>query len=384
MPAGAAGMQESGFCECKDSCGFDAKSENELRQGIVIPVGEMNSKSPTIEGFRAAFKRPAIACVEVAWRWSVGLVASALIAFGAIEYLDSLGVSRGDELLLGSRQPFLIGRAIVHIFRGTISRAAAAAMVGALGITVLWIVAGALGRSTTVRALLRYFRSVDAASGTIAADTGEISTGIGPLAVLNFLRVVASLAALLALVGTIVIGSLVSPQRGGGAAVIFIALALLAGLIGVIWAELNWTLSFAAIFTVRNGAGAMGALRESIAFMSDRKGSIFAVSAWNGILHLVAFVSASTASSVLVALVQIAPGRIIVAGMWVVTLAYFAIVDWLYIARLAGYIFAAEMPEITVASVSMKQRDRPSAPEQGAVDQSELILSDLPGLAFEP
>lgn len=344
----------------------------------------MNSKSPTIEGFRAAFKRPGIACAEIAWRWSVGLTGSALIAFGAIEYLDSVGVSWGDELLLGSRQPFLTGRAIVHIFRGTIGRAAMAAMVGGLGIMVLWIMAGALGRSTTMRGLLRYFRSLDDGSGMISGDTSEVSTGVGPLAVLNFLRVVAGLAALLAVVGTIVIGSLGSAQKGGGAAVIFIALTLLAGLIGVIWAELNWTLSLAAIFVVRNGAGAIGALRESVAFVSDRKGAIFAVSAWNGILHLVAFVSASTASSILLALVRVVPGRIIIAGMCVVTLAYFAIVDWLYIARLAGYIFAAEMPEMAVASRSMNLRDRPSAPEHSAVDQSELILSDLPGLALEP
>src|SRR5579862_3263333 len=343
----------------------------------------MNSKSPTIEGFRAAFKRPAIACAEVAWRWGVGLVAGALIAFGALEYLDSLGVSGGDQLLLGSRHPFLIGRAIEHIFRGTISRAAMAAMLGALGIMALWIVAGALGRSTTVRALLRYFRSVDDGSGMVSGGQGEISTEVGPLVVLNFLRAVAVLAVLLATVGTVLIGALVSPQNGEGSAVIFVALTLLAGLIGVIWAELNWMLSLAAIFAVRNSAGAMDALRETVAFMSDRKGAIFAVSAWNGILHLVAFVSASTVASVLLAFVQIVPGKIIVAGICGVTLAYFAIVDWLYIARLAGYIFAAEMPDVAIASTSMGQGDRPSAPERSAVDQTELILSDVPGLAFE-
>lgn len=339
----------------------------------------MKSRSPTIEGFRAAFKRPAIACAEVAWRWGVGLVASALIAFGAIEYLDSLGVSESDELLLGSRQPFLIGRAVAHIFRGTIQRAVIAVMLAATGIMVLWMVVGAFGRSATVRALLRYFHSGDEVSG---AETSNRSTGVWAVAIFNFFRVVAGLAALLAIAGAVVIGSLVSPQKDAGAAIMFIALTLLAGLIGMIWAELNWMLSLASIFAVRDGEGAMAALRATVAFVSDRKGAVFAVSTWSGMLHLVVFFAASTVASVLLAMVQIVPAKLIVAAICLVTLGYFAIVDWLYVARLAGYIFAAETPDEAVAPKATDPSDRPGVFEQSAVDQSELILSDLPGLAF--
>src|SRR5882672_9908033 len=113
--------------------------------------------SPTAEGFRAAFRRPSLTLAEITWRWAVGATASALFLFGLIEYLRTLPVNNAELLFLRTRQPVLIGQAIAHILRGSLERAVLAAMLAAIALTCLWMIAAALGRIATVRALLDYF-----------------------------------------------------------------------------------------------------------------------------------------------------------------------------------------------------------------------------------
>jgi hypothetical protein len=92
----------------------------------------------------------------------------------------------------------------------------------------------------------------------------------------------------------------------------------------------------------------------------------------------VVFSVGTTVASLPLAFVQVAPGRLIIAAVILVTLAYFAVVDWLYIARLAGYVCIAEMPEALA-----ERSPLPAPPPQTSVDRDEPILSDLPNLALE-
>jgi hypothetical protein len=113
------------------------------------------------------------------------------------------------------------------------------------------------------------------------------------------------------------------------------------------------------------------------------------VSTWTGLAHFVVFSVATTAVSLPLALIQITPSRLVIAGVLVVALAYFAVVDWLYIARLAGYICIAEMPEALASSATLHvpptsgQQFVTSAPSRTTIDREEPILSDVPNLAVE-
>jgi hypothetical protein len=122
----------------------------------------------------------------------------------------------------------------------------------------------------------------------------------------------------------------------------------------------------------------LGATSAAVSFFRKRSGPVFAVSTWTGLAHLVAFSVATTAVSVPLAFIQIAPWRLVIAGVMLVTLAYFAVVDWLYMARLAGYVFITEMPEALAASGPM-----PAPSPQTSIDREEPILSDVPGLVVE-
>src|SRR5450432_1681425 len=100
--------------------------------------------SPTAEGFRAVFRRPSLTFAEISWRWCVGATATALFFFGLFEYLSTLPVSGRELLLLRSRQPYLVGQAIVRILHGSANRAVMSLMVAALLLGFLWILAASL------------------------------------------------------------------------------------------------------------------------------------------------------------------------------------------------------------------------------------------------
>jgi hypothetical protein len=337
--------------------------------------------SPTIEGFRAAFRRPSLTFAEIAWRWSLGATAAALIFFYCIEYLDTLPVTHADATLLSTRQPALVGRAIVHIFNGSRSRAVLAALLGMLALSLVWMVAASLGRFATVRALLAFFHE-DVACNVSPGVSSREPRSLGALINLNFLRSAVALSVILAFCGAAILVSFVSTKtnpRPGLSFVLFLPICALIFLAG--WA-LNWWLSLAGIFAVRNGEDAVAAITAAVAFSREHLGSVLAVSTWTGLAHLVAFSIATTVVSFPLAFIQVAPMRLVMLGVIVVTIAYFAVADWLYIVRLAGYVYIAEMPDALITALPAPPRGD-IAPVQTVIDRDELILSDLPNLALE-
>jgi hypothetical protein len=386
----------------------------------------MSRISPTLEGFRAVFRRPSLTLAEISWRWTVGGASTALFSFLFLEYLDTLPVTNGDLLLLRTRQPVLIGQAFGHIFHGSLSRVVMAGLVATVALTLLWIFAASVGRATTVRSLTDYFadRTQEANNGQTPdplaspVATPEPSRPLGSLLRLNFLRAAVALAAILGFIGAAIVVNLISvsfsssatsaqvtsagsPPPDPGSGLAFLLLFPLAGLIFLAWSGLNWLLSLAGVFAVRDAGDApqdaLGALSVAVAFCRDRGGAAFAVTTWTGLAHLTVFVLATTVVSMPLSLARIAPGWVLLAGVIVVTLAYFAVADWLYMARLAGYICIAEMPEALLTPPPLLSAPplapppmpgsggelAPDAPPETTVDRDEPILSDVPNLAVE-
>ncbi len=363
--------------------------------GILVNEQErMSEPSPTIEGFRAAFRRPALTFAEIAWRWTIGATTAALFIFYCIEFLDTLPVTNADSVLLSTRQPMLVGKAIAHILRGSLNRAIFAALFAALALCLLWIIAASMGRLATVRALLTYFRreACETSATIVSRSTNEddVSTKaydagkprpIRALIDLSFLRAAVFLAMILGFAGAAILVSSISSKanpRSGLSVVLFFPVAGLICMAG--WA-LNWWLSMAGIFAARDGEDALAALSAAVTVSRERTASVCAVSIWTGLAHLVAFSIATTAVSLPLAFIRVAPSRIVIAGIILVTLTYFAVADWLYMARLAGYVCIAEMPDALAASAPMPAPQL--EPAQATIDRDEPILSDLPNLAVE-
>lgn len=339
-----------------------------------------------MEGFRAAFRRPSLTLAEIVWRWSVGGTATVLFFFGLFEFLQTLPVSKRELLFLRSRQPYLVGQAMAHILHGSMSRAVISAIVAALLLALLWMLAASVGRITTVRYLLEYFRKrFDAVLGVSsvgekdASSSGQTNSFIALLR-LHFLRATVVLAAALCVVGAAILAGFASPDSNPQPGVAFFLFLPLAALITFIAWALNWFLSLAAMLAVRDDEDVVGALAAAAALCQERTGAVFAVSSWTGLAHLVLFSAATTVVSVPLGLARILPGRVIVLAIILVSLVYFAVADWLYIARLAGYVCIAEMPEAILAP---QPPPIPPEPVQSSIDRDEPILSDIPGLIVE-
>src|SRR5207248_7995896 len=120
----------------------------------------MAQPTPTIEGFRTIFRRPALGFAEVTWRWTFGAAGWALLILSVFEYLNSLPVTSGDVFFLRTRHPFLVSQAVAHITAGSGERVAAATIVVALALAILWIICSSIGRAATIQPLLDYFANV--------------------------------------------------------------------------------------------------------------------------------------------------------------------------------------------------------------------------------
>jgi hypothetical protein len=332
----------------------------------------MTSRSPTLEGFRVMFRWPSLGFAEIAWRWSFGAAAGLLVALSCFEYLNTLPVTRGDSLLLRTRQPALISQAVGNIVRGSGTRLIEAFIVLALALTVGWILVAALARAATLKALLAHFREKFEPPGQSAIWR------LDPFLGLNFLRAAATLAAVVGGFAGFVLGGMASTQAEDAPEAIFLIAMSIAGLVWLAWSAVNWLLSLAAIFVVARGRDTFGAISDAVDLLRRRSGAMFAVGTCFGLAHALAFVLASMASAFPLGLATVLPGWMVMGGLTALTLLYFAVADFLYMGRLAAYVAILELPETPVSSAL------PSAfsPQPGEnVDSSELILSDVPAPA---
>ncbi|MBZ5721983.1 MAG: hypothetical protein LAO03_16550 [Acidobacteriia bacterium] len=334
------------------------------------------------------FRRPLLGLAEISWRWSVGLATVLLGTFSFLEYLDTLPVNAAELLLLRSRQPALISQALARIFKGTAPRFVLATMVVGAGLALAWIVIAAFGRAATVRALLSYFREFTDDSQPVSLPfpvPQDSNWRLAPLLGLNFFRVSMTLAAAVGCLGAMLLAGSTSSKSDpapGSATLIFLMLLML---VWLTWTVVNWFLSLAAVFVVADGCDTFAAIAAAVRLCRNRAGSVFAAGTWFGLAHLVAFFIATSVVAFPLALARVLPGGVVFGGVLLVTLLYFAVVDFLYTGRLAAYVAIVELPP----PMPVVSPPPPPLPPQDSsqlaldlrtcVDRDELILSDLAG-----
>ena len=215
-----------------------------------------------------------------------------------------------------------------------------------------WIIIASLGRAATLKTLIEYLRR----------SHGRVR--LTSLLALNALRAVTFLAAAVGIVGALLAARAASSSADpspGSALLIFWMLIML---VGLACSLLNWYLSLAAIFVVKDGASTFAALAAAIDLCRSRTGSIAAALTWFGVAHTAVFVVASSAAAVPLGFSEVLPGGVVLGGLLLVALLYFAAVDFLYVGRLAAYVFMIEEPTALPLPAS-----------------DDDILSDIPGLS---
>ena len=358
----------------------------------------LKSRSPILEGFRVMFRQPALGMAEISWRWSLGAVACLLLSFTFLQYLSTLPVTSADLLLLRTRQPVLISQAIAHIFRGSGFRFVVAMMVAVAALAAGWIVTASVARAATLKWLVEYFRGIRDESSGIGVERQELRAwrrgGIRSLTGLNFLRVASTIAAAVGCIGATILAGFVSSPKDPQPGLVFLLFVPLVCLVWLLWSVLNWFLSLASVFVMRDGRDAFGGLAAAVGLCRERMGTVSAVGFWFGLAHVVAFVVATSVVAFPLALAAVLPGGVVLGGVLLVSLLYFAVVDFLYGGRLAAYVAIAEFPPAPPTAVAAKVilpvnvepetglllagETRPSCVSTESLISEDDILSDIP------
>lgn len=328
----------------------------------------MNPFSPTAHGFRLIFRRPAIPMAEIAWRWSfVAAVWFLGIAF-IFEYFDTLPVRALDRLLLITRQPVLIGRALQRIFHGSAFRFTEATVILGTALLIAWVFFASFGRAATVKSVLEELKldQRDSAHSPLAS-----------LIALNWLRAAVALAALVGIAGALLVANSVWASTRLSAADGVRLFGLILFVVLLAWGVLNWWLSTAAIFVVTEASRALPAITATTRFCLESPAAVFSTGAFFGLTHLGAFVAAwGAALSLLGMTAAVGPWPVLFLEL-IIVVGYCGIADFLYIGRLAAYVSIIRADEMPVQAVITAAP--PSTPEnRSTVDQDELILSDVP------
>ena len=205
------------------------------------------------------------------------------------------------------------------------------------GIAAIWILAASIGRAATLNALL------DKSGAREAGRPRPAAASVRSLLGLNFLRAAATLAAIIGYGGTVAVAALALPAEPQYAGVAVLVWLFLAAAVAVGWTVVNWFLSLAAIFVVKEGKSTFDAVRASVELLRRKPRGYVATASWFGFFRSMALVAAIVLSLLAAGAPNGVVAAVIVAA---VALAYFAAVDWMYVARLAAFLQLAE-PEVS-------------------------------------
>lgn len=293
----------------------------------------MSATSPIRTGFDRVARQPALPLAEISWRWCFAAAAWFIGIVGFLEYLNSVPVSWRERLLLESSDPLLAFAALVHALRGSALRFALGVVLAGAAIAMLWMLASALGRLITLKALLPSARKA-----------------YGALFGLSFLRAALFLAALLAAVAGLILAGFAAPS--GDAAPSLVVAAVLWACIWLVWALLNWLLCVAAIFAVRDGNDAFGSIASAVDLVRGAFGECVLASLPFVLLHYLAL-AAAVASGLLIfdLMARLSPNA--AWALVAVAFAYFAYTDFLYITRLAAYVALAGGDALIVPATNL-------------------------------
>jgi len=280
--------------------------------------------NPITQGLRFIARDPLIFMMEILWRWSFGLLACLLLFAAGAMLLGPLPVVKRLPEVWRSHDLQFVSAILVSIVFSLGSKLVVAAVAVSIGIALIWAILSGLARSIIVKRLrigvtLLRFRSIMALQFLrgfltwfcgmflIAAVVGEISIathGPKPDLLLFYLMAMPSIA-----------------------------------LISGFWLVTNWYLTLAAIFG-RDGQSFRGAFRQARQTVrlqrSDFAGTGFVFLLFRIVVLLVAVAICGLTSK----MAGSAPETYFTL-VTVVSLAYFAISDFLYISRMAAYLALA-------------------------------------------
>jgi hypothetical protein len=295
----------------------------------------MTENSPIRAGFAAVHNDPAIAVIEIAWRWTFGLIGTVFLLIGTRVFLSELKLSEGDEQALRGHDPTMIAAALMHVLQqgGVLQNFFGILAAVVIPSAIVWIIGATVGRAATLRRFLR-----------------SCPVNVRAIFALTTARVAVLAAAVLAWYVWMFICAFLTITPEHANYPLYLLLSMLAlPAIGIAWGLLNWILSLAPIVAVGENSSATESFRHAVLLARCQRSQFFSISRWLGLPRLAAMMIALIFAVIVLAAVDSAA----VAGVaiTIITLAYCGFADYLYVVRLAAYAqIARELPIATAAT----------------------------------
>jgi len=281
--------------------------------------------NPITQGLRAVTRDPAIFLVEILWRWSFAILACLLVAGVGVMLLGPLHVGHAWDTAWRSRDPQRMGQLVLAVLLLLGMKVIVIAAIAVpLSIALLWGIFSALGRFVTVKRL----------------RTGLTSLRFRSIFALQLLRAFIGWLCLVLLFAAM-FGEALIATRGPQPDLLLYYLMVLPSVVVIssFWLTVNWYFSLAAIFG-REGQSFRGALRQARQTVRQQR-SDFAGTGFVFLLFRVVILLIATAICGLTSGMVGSSPQSYFTLLIIVSLAYFAIADFLYMARMAAYLALA-------------------------------------------
>jgi len=282
------------------------------------------------EGFRIVRSEPALLALELLWRWCFGLALLAVLFVAYTHVRQAILISDADQAIFASEDPLAIANAGAALIAASQPLLLRVLLRICVVVTVLWVIVGVPGRALVARLIGR----------RLASDYGIAIAPDKPrwiaFACLAILRVLMLLILFIGYLAGVLIAMRVNVDRPNLLADALIIAASLA-LSAVVWNAVNWVLSLAPIFVVRDGMGPLDAVVAALAFIRRRYSFLAAIALWNSTLRgLVA--TAITLAGVATVLWRPPHALWLTALLLALeTVVYLVASDYFLLARLAAY-----------------------------------------------
>jgi hypothetical protein len=296
-----------------------------------------SNPSPTAEGFRALVSAPGAFAAELAWRWIFGVAAIVIALCSLNRFLNAIVVSPGDEVALATGFPMLVMSAVGHIVGQMPAVGFRLASVLLPGLSLLWVVAASAGRTTSSQRLLEFFGE------RYGIGASSPKPRFASIAMLHFIRVVIGVAAVAGYLGALVIAAqVVRSGEEPSIARFLLVLVPLEFVIVMIASWLNWIVSLAPIFAVRDGNDWLGSLGDAVLLSKKCAASFSRIGIWFGLLRFVIAASFGFGGLVAIGVLGSVSGWAVLIAVVLIYGIYSIISDALLTARLAAYVAVAQ------------------------------------------
>ena len=286
------------------------------------------------EGLRIVKSEPLLFPLELLWRWSFGLGALGIIFLALRPLVAAVQLTQMDQEMLASHNPDMIAGVVGEILVDVLPVIAMVLAWSLPALALLWAAAVTVGRGLTARIILR----------KIANERGHelpvwTSARWRAMAGVSAGRVVMGLILFIGYVGGIFIarwaqGLVSASLRPLVSSLVFL---LVFGISIAVWMVVNWFLSLAPLFVVRDGADTLAAVAQAMRFTQTRGSELRNVAMWNGVIRTACATLFVVAGILCVPLARSAPVWVVGGLGTAITVGYCVVSDYLLLARFASY-----------------------------------------------